>query len=134
MRMEAAMRTPRARNAYFDHARRYAVIAGQLFRVVQLWLRSYSRSATAYNFCIQGQIRLTRHLVISSQVGSPFRSAAERLQFGQSPVWSLPLAVEAEATGRGHDDEAIMLRSATFASTRCNPLHLLHFREQLFRL
>src|SRR5262249_52234894 len=34
MGMEAAdpMRTPRARNASFDHARRYAVIAGQLFR------------------------------------------------------------------------------------------------------
>jgi hypothetical protein len=31
--------------------------------------------ATAFNFCIQGQIRLTRHLVISSQVGSPFRVA-----------------------------------------------------------
>ena len=26
-----------------------------------------SRSATAFNFCIQGQIRLTRHLVIGSQ-------------------------------------------------------------------
>src|SRR6516162_49166 len=26
-----------------------------------------SRSATAFNFCIQGQIWLTRHLVISSQ-------------------------------------------------------------------
>src|SRR5262249_36036850 len=24
--------------------------------------------------------------------------------------------------------------TTTFASTRCNPLHLLHFREQLFRL
>jgi hypothetical protein len=34
-RMEAAvsMRRPRARNASFDHARRYAVIAGQLFRI-----------------------------------------------------------------------------------------------------
>jgi hypothetical protein len=34
MRMEAAvsMRIPRVRNASFDHARRYAVIAGQLFR------------------------------------------------------------------------------------------------------
>jgi hypothetical protein len=32
---------PRARNASFDHARRYAVITGQLFRgPVQLWLRS----------------------------------------------------------------------------------------------
>jgi hypothetical protein len=30
-----------------------------------------SRSATAFNFCIQGQIRLRRHLVIGSQVG-PF--------------------------------------------------------------
>jgi hypothetical protein len=27
-----------------------------------------SRSATAFNFCIQGQIRLRRHLVIGSQV------------------------------------------------------------------
>jgi len=27
-----------------------------------------SRSATAFNFCIQGQIRLTRHLVIGRQV------------------------------------------------------------------
>ena len=26
-----------------------------------------SRSATAFNFCIQGQIRLRRHLVIGSQ-------------------------------------------------------------------
>ena len=34
-----------------------------------------SRSATAFNFCIQGQIRLRRHLVIGSQVGSPFRVA-----------------------------------------------------------
>src|SRR5262245_51538260 len=34
MGMEAvsSMRTPRARNASFDHARRYTVIAGQLFR------------------------------------------------------------------------------------------------------
>src|SRR5262249_42058954 len=34
MRMEAAdpVRTPRPRNASFNHARRYAVIAGQLFR------------------------------------------------------------------------------------------------------
>src|SRR5262245_50263313 len=38
MRMEAAdqMRTPRARNASFDHARRYAVIAGQFFRGLTL--------------------------------------------------------------------------------------------------
>ena len=37
MRMEAAdsMRTPRTRNASFDHARRYAVIAGQLFRIIR---------------------------------------------------------------------------------------------------
>ena len=35
MGMEAAdpMRTPRAQNASFNHAPRYAVIAGQLFRV-----------------------------------------------------------------------------------------------------
>jgi hypothetical protein len=31
-----------------------------------------SRSATAFNFCIQGQIRLRRHLVIGSQGRSPF--------------------------------------------------------------
>src|SRR5262252_3942607 len=31
-----------------------------------------SRSATAFNFCIQGQIRLTRHLVIGSQGRWPF--------------------------------------------------------------
>ena len=63
MRMEAAssMRTPRARNASFDHARRYAVIASQLSRV--------------FNFCIQGQIRLMKSLVIGSQVGSPFQVA-----------------------------------------------------------
>src|SRR5262249_10811915 len=30
--------------------------------------RAGSRSATAYNFCIQGQIRLRRYLVIGSQV------------------------------------------------------------------
>ena len=34
-----------------------------------------SRSATAFNFCIQGQIRLRRHLVIGSQVGGLFRVA-----------------------------------------------------------
>src|SRR5262245_56841073 len=37
-----------------------------------------SRSATAFNFCIWGQIRLTRHLVIGSQ-GPRFRAAARRL-------------------------------------------------------
>src|SRR5262249_3589660 len=31
-----------------------------------------SRSATAFNFCIQGQIRLTHHLIIGSQVGFLF--------------------------------------------------------------
>jgi hypothetical protein len=35
-----------------------------------------SRSATAFNFCIQRQIRLTRHLVISSQVWSGFERPA----------------------------------------------------------
>jgi len=31
-----------------------------------------SRSAIAFNFCIQGQIRLRRHLVIGSQGRRPF--------------------------------------------------------------
>ena len=31
-----------------------------------------SRSAIAFNFCIQGQIRLKRHLVIDRQVGFLF--------------------------------------------------------------
>ena len=34
-----------------------------------------SRSAIAYNFCIQGQIRLMHHLVNGSQVGGLFRVA-----------------------------------------------------------
>src|SRR5262249_12070985 len=54
-------RTPRAQNASFNHAPtirgyRGSIISGPV-----------SRSATAFNFCIQGQIRLRRYLVIGSQ-------------------------------------------------------------------
>src|SRR5262249_29129794 len=118
MRMEAAIRTPRARNASFDHARRYAVITGQLFRGRE----PFGPRSEPFGHCLQFlHSGPNSAYPSSSQVGSPFRSAAERLQFGQSPVWSVPLAVEAEAAGRGHDDEAIMLRSATFASTGAIP-------------
>jgi hypothetical protein len=68
MGMEAAdpMRTPRAQNASFNHAPtirgyRGSIISGPV-----------SHSATAFNFCIQGQIRLRRHLVIGSQGRWPF--------------------------------------------------------------
>ena len=64
MEMEAAdpMRTPRAQNASFNDAPtirgyRGSIISGPV-----------SRSAAAFNFCIQGQIRLTQHLVIGRQV------------------------------------------------------------------
>jgi len=72
--MEAAdpMRTPRAQNASFNHAPRYAVIAGQLFPVPLAARPLLSISAFRAKFGFR------RHLVIGSQ-GPRFRAAARRL-------------------------------------------------------
>ena len=48
-----------------------------------------SRSATAFNFCIQGQIRLTQHLVIGSQGRWPF--PAPPLVAAEQPGFSVAI-------------------------------------------
>ena len=69
MGVEAAdpMRTPRARNASFNHASTIRGYRVNYFGVPCSCGCAVSPSATAFNSCIQGQIRLTRHLVIGSQ-------------------------------------------------------------------
>jgi len=91
-----------------EHHARRTRLSGQLFRVVQLWLRSYSRSATAYNFCIQGQIRLTRHLVISSQglIAAREQALADARAHAQTQHYSDGGAIEARQKKR-----AAILRS-----------------------
>jgi len=61
-----------------------------------------SRSATAFNFCIQGQIRLRRHLVIGSQVqvGGLFRVATPLVADRRNAaVRLLPYAIRPPARG-----------------------------------
>ena len=81
MGMEAAdpMRTPRAQNASFNHAPRYAVIAGQLFRVPLVARPLLSISAFRAEFGL-GVIWLS-----AVRVGGLFRVATPLAQRQKAP-------------------------------------------------
>ena len=88
MGMEAAdsMRTPGARNASFDHARRYAVIAGQLFRGCLRALHNRRR-----RLCI---LTLDRHHLCADGKGAPstrFRSSPWLRPFGVARRLGIPV-------------------------------------------
>ena len=87
MGMEAAdpMRTPRAQNASFNHAPRYAVIAGQLFRVPYNCGCGVSRSAMLSISAFRAEFGLGVIWLSAVRVGGLFRVATPLAQRQKAP-------------------------------------------------